>query len=170
MITGKNLRVIERPGYYSLYKKLPPKVTRMPRCYASLPKKGSRLILDAMTMEQRLYFDLIQEGKEILEFGDNLKTNTMGPYIFENKHYTDLVNEFLIKNRELKKEGKVDQFSSLSLATDSIETPKKSKPRYRIPVRDNDDNQEEDTTELSELSLGNDKSNTFFGLILNLKS
>lgn len=172
MISGKNLRVIERIGYYYLYKKLPPKETRMPRHYASLPKKRSRLILDSINFEKKLNFDLIQEGKEILEFGDDIKNiANKGPYIFENKHYTDLVNEFLIKNRELKKEGKVDQYSSISLASEPIETPKKNKKNYRIPLKKEEEEEEEDdTTEMSGLNAEDDKNTAFFGLILNLKS
>lgn len=82
---------------------MPSKITRLPLEYSNLDNKVKEEIFDVINIERKVFHDLIEEGKEILEFGDDLKDDTYEMYLFDNPEYSQLVSEFLKKSEEMKK-------------------------------------------------------------------
>lgn len=164
--------MVEDIGYYSLHKKRPMRVTRMPKEFMTLPKKHSLLALETINIEKKIFYDLIEEGKEILEFGDDLENEKYDNYLFDDPDYKHLVMEFMTKSVELKlknsEENKVENEGN----------QENENNEYKITLNSNEEEDEEIKNEESpqdkslnnQVNLNKDRKSVFFGLILNLKS
>lgn len=145
------------------------KITRMPAEIAMLKKDNKILALDSVNLEKNIFYDVIQEGKELLEFGDDLDESSYEMYLFDNKEYSDLVLEFLKKNSELKKKKKDEKSSEYSIVEGSF-SPERNKRFRNYQIRVKNTNKGENESSDEDVSNMQDCSSMNFNFILNLKS
>ena len=98
-------------GYYRLFKDSSYLINISPHPLPHLKEKHRKVAPVLTLMERKLFHDLIYEGKEILEFGDEIddmiKTQKQEDYLFEDDEYYDLVEEFLERNQVLKEKNEM---------------------------------------------------------------